>query len=312
MRLATVRRGGVAVVVALTDGGLRELTGMLPDPRTAVDPFVQLIEIIDELDPDVIAAQPLVEEHVSTFAPLVPRPGKIVAAPVNYHDHQEEMKVAGNVSALGFFLKSPASVLAHGGTVRLPYTDRRFDQEGELAFVIKKRARHIDPGDFLEYIAGYTCLLDITMRGGEDRSTRKSFDTFTPVGPYLVTPEEVGCLDDLTLRCSVNGILRQDADISDLIWGVPRFLSYASSVMTLEPGDIVTTGTPAGVGEIAEGDVIEVSIDRIGTLSVTVSAQGAVECPTEGAKSGPRPPAQVTPVRRRTSASELFNVNTFC
>lgn len=300
MRLATVNRGGAAVVAAVTDDGLRELTGLLPSPHTAVDPFVRLIEIIDELTPDLIAAQPLVEGHPPAFAPLVPRPGKIVAAPVNYQDHQEEMTVAGNVSALGFFLKSPASVLANGGTVRLPYTDRRFDQEGELAFVIKKRARDIDPGDFLDYIAGYTCLLDITMRGGEDRSTRKSFDTFTPVGPYLVTPDEIGCIDDLTLRCSVNGELRQDANISELIWGVPRFLSYASSVTTLEPGDIVTTGTPAGVGEISDGDVVEVSIDRIGTLGVTVSAQGAVECPTEGARSGPHPPSRPTPVRRRT------------
>ncbi len=299
MRLATVNQGGAAVVVAVTADGLHDLTGLLRSPRTAVDPFVQIVEIIDDLDSDVIAAQPLIEGRPS-FAPLVPKPGKIVAAPVNYTDHQEEMKVSGDVSALGFFLKSPASVLAHDGTVRLPYTDRRFDQEGELALVIKKQARNIDPDDYAEYIAGYTCLLDITMRGGEDRSTRKSFDTFTPVGPYLVTPDEVGSLDDLTLRCSVNGMPRQDADISELIWDVPRFLSYASSVTTLEPGDIVTTGTPAGVGEISDGDVVEVSIDRIGSLSVAVSAAGAVECPTLGARSGPRAPAHLTPLRRRT------------
>jgi 2-keto-4-pentenoate hydratase/2-oxohepta-3-ene-1,7-dioic acid hydratase in catechol pathway len=234
MRLATVDHGGAAVVVAVTDDGVRDLSDLLSSPHTAVDPFVQIIEIIDDLNPGVIVAQPLIKDQPA-FASLVPRPGKIVAAPVNYNDHQEEMKTAGDVSALGFLLKSPTSVLAHGGTVRLPYTDRRFDQEGELTLVIKKRARNSDPDDFLEYVAGFTCLLDITMRGGEDRSTRKSFDTFTPVGPYLVTPDEVGRLDDLTLRCSVNGVLRQDADISELIWGVPRFLGYASSVTTLGP-----------------------------------------------------------------------------
>jgi len=178
---------------------------------------------------------------------------------------------------------------------------RYSDQEGELAVVIKKRARHIDPDDYAEYVAGFTCLLDITMRGGEDRSTRKSFDTFTPVGPYLVTPDEVGDLAELTLRCSVNGVLRQDADIAELIWDVPTFISYASSVTTLEPGDIVTTGTPAGVGEISDGDTVEVSIDRIGTLSVTVSSQGAVACPTRGAHAGPQAPRQLTPVRDRGS-----------
>jgi 2-keto-4-pentenoate hydratase/2-oxohepta-3-ene-1,7-dioic acid hydratase in catechol pathway len=298
MRLASVKHHGAAIVVAVTEDGLRDLTGLLPDPQPTADPLVQLIGVVDDLDRDVIAAQPLVEGQPA-FVPVVSRPGKIVAAPVNYTDHQEEMKQLGNVSALGFFLKSPTSVLAHGGTVRLPYTDRRFDQEGELAVVIKKRARHIDPDDYAEYVAGFTCLLDITMRGGEDRSTRKSFDTFTPVGPYLVTPDEVGDLAELTLRCSVNGVLRQDADIAELIWDVPTFLSYASSVTTLEPGDIVTTGTPAGVGEISDGDTVKVSIDRIGTLSVTVSSQGAVACPTRGAHAGPQAPRQLTPVRDR-------------
>jgi 2-keto-4-pentenoate hydratase/2-oxohepta-3-ene-1,7-dioic acid hydratase in catechol pathway len=136
------------------------------------------------------------------------------------------------------------------------------------------------------------------MRGGEDRSIRKSFDTFTPVGPHLVTPDEVGNLSSLTLRCSVNGRLRQEAAISELIWDIPHFLSYASSVTTLEAGDIVTTGTPAGVGEINDGDSIEVSIGPLGPLTVTVSATDGVACPTNGANSGPHAPTHLTPVRR--------------
>jgi len=232
-----------------------------------------------------------------TLQPVVPEPSKIIAAPVNYRDHQAEMNEAYHIDALGIFLKAPSSVVAHGGTIRLPYTDRRFDQEGELALVIGRPGRDIDVTDALHHVAGYTCLLDITMRGGEDRSTRKSFDTFTPVGPYLVTPDEAGPLESLTLRTWVGEELRQDADIKDLIWSVPRLIAYASSVMTLHTGDIITTGTPAGVGAIADGDRITVEIDRIGRLQATVSAQDAVPCPTKGAHRGPTPPPTVTPVR---------------
>lgn len=96
----------------------------------------------------------------------------------------------------------------------------------------------------MNYVFGYTCLLDMTMRGGEDRSVRKSFDTFTPIGPSIVSPADIPPLDELELHLWVNGVLRQRADLSDLIWGLPKLISYVSSVMTLYPGDIVTTGTP--------------------------------------------------------------------
>jgi len=231
--------------------------------------------------------------------PVVPDPTKIVAAPVNYFDHKAEMNEDAHIDALGVFLKAPSSVIATGQTVRLPYVDRRFDQEGELAIVVGRTARNAAAADATSYVAGYTCLLDMTMRGGEDRSTRKSFDTFTPVGPYLVTPDEVGSLQDLRLQTWVNDELRQDADISDLIWGVPSLLEYVSSVMTLHPGDILTTGTPAGVGEVQDGDSIAVQITRVGRLEASVSAQGAVTCPTLGANRGPKPPAEVTAVRLR-------------
>lgn len=220
---------------------------------------------------------------------VVPDPSKIVAAPVNYLDHQSEMNEDAHIDALGVFLKAPSSVIPNGGTVSLPYLDRRFDQEGELALVIGRTARHVAEEDAVDHIAGYTCLLDLTMRGGEDRSTRKSFDTFTPVGPDLVTPDEVGELSALRLRTWVNEELRQDADIADLIWGVPALVSYISSVMTLHPGDIVSTGTPAGVGRITDGDTVVVEIDNVGRLEVTVSSAGAIACPTRSANRGPKP-----------------------
>jgi len=233
------------------------------------------------------------------FAPIVPDPGKIIAAPVNYRDHQNEMQEDFHIDSLGIFLKATSSVLGSNGVVRLPYLDRRFDQEGELALVIGQTVSNISVEDALSCVAGYTMLLDMTMRGGEDRSTRKSFDTFTPVGPYLVTPDEAGPLEEMRLRTWVNEKLRQDADVRELIWDVPRLISYASSVMTLQPGDIITTGTPAGIGQVSSGDRISVEITNLGTLTVQVSSEGAGICPTKGANRGPKPPETVTPVRAR-------------
>jgi 2-keto-4-pentenoate hydratase/2-oxohepta-3-ene-1,7-dioic acid hydratase in catechol pathway len=218
-------------------------------------------------------------------------PSKIIAAPVNYRDHQLEMNVASQVGALGIFLKAPSSLLDPGGTIQLPYHDRRFDHEGELALVIGRTARRVSEQDALAYVFGYTGLLDITMRGGEDRSTRKSFETFTPMGPVLVTADEFGDPDDVELRCWVNDKLRQKAGTRDLIWGVAQLVSYASWVTTLHPGDVITTGTPAGVGPIVAGDTVRLELSGLGPdLVVDVAADDAIECPTSGHDSGPVPP----------------------
>jgi 2-keto-4-pentenoate hydratase/2-oxohepta-3-ene-1,7-dioic acid hydratase in catechol pathway len=218
-------------------------------------------------------------------------PSKIIAAPVNYRDHQAEMNSEAQVGALGFFLKAPSSLLDPGGTIQLPYHDRRFDQEGELALVIGRTARHVSEQAALGCVFGYTGLLDITMRGGEDRSTRKSFDTFTPMGPVLVTADEFGDPGDVELRCWVAGELRQKASTRDLIWSVARLVSYASSVATLYPGDVITTGTPAGVGPIAAGDTIRLELSGLGLdLTVQVAADATIASPTSGHGRGPVPP----------------------
>lgn len=271
----------------------------LPAATAALSPMRRLILNRGgdlECDQEALSGLPGFDIDEVTLLPLVPDPTKIVAAPVNYRDHQSEMNQDAHIEALGFFLKAPSSVCATASTVQLPYNDRRFDQEGELALVIGRTARHVRVEDALDHVAGYTCLLDMTMRGGEDRSTRKSFDTFTPVGPHLVTPDEVGSLQSLQLRLWVNGTLRQSAAVADLIWDVPHFLSYASSVSTLHPGDVLTTGTPAGVGQVRDGDVIRLEIDRVGRLEAAVSAAQAVSCPTKGANRGPKPPTGLTPV----------------
>lgn len=228
-----------------------------------------------------------------TWSAPVPDPSKIMAAPVNYRSHQDEMNEAVQVAGLGLFLKAPSSVTGSGGRIVLPYSDRRFDQEAELAAVIGTTARTVPVTTALDHVFGYTALLDITMRGGEDRSTRKSFETFTPMGPWLVTADEFGSPDDAELECFVNGERRQSANTRDLIWGVAELVSYASSVTTLHPGDVVSTGTPAGVGALRDGDTVEVGLSGLGgVLRMTVTDHGAVPSPTTGRDRGPVPPPE--------------------
>lgn len=295
---------GSTVGARTSDSELVDLRPLMPSGNTGVSAIRQLLEFVGgrpTFDTADLAGLPTLSLDDVAFEPIVPDPTKVIAAPVNYLDHQQEMAQDYGIEALGIFLKAPSSVIGHSGIVQLPYTDRRFDQEGELAVVIGRSARFVPVEEALDVVAGYTCCLDITMRGGEDRSTRKSFDTFTPVGPFLVTADEAGDISTLQLRTTVSGDLRQDADIAELIWDVPSLVSYASSVMTLRPGDIITTGTPAGVGQINDGDTIALDIDRVGKLTVSVSTAGAIACPTKGAQRGPKPPSQVTPVRSRVS-----------
>ena len=282
-RLAVADQGGV----------WRDVTAAALGPDAAdsmVSPMRQFLSRHGSLASLASAAADAEKADIAAVLPPVPDPGKIVAAPVNYRDHQVEMSETTAIDSLGVFLKAPSSLTADGGTVWLPYHDRRFDQEGELAVIIGKRAHGVRREEALDHVAGYACLLDMTMRGGEDRSVRKSFDTFTPVGPYLVTPAEAGDLTELELRTWVDDQLRQDARLADLIWDVPKLIAYASSVMTLHPGDLIATGTPAGVGQVRDGQRITVEITRVGRLQVTVTSDGAVACPTLGRGRGPVPP----------------------
>lgn len=287
MRLTTFDDDRIGVV---TDNHITDISDLVePSPgvsrmrRFIAAPRLDLAAVAVRERPSRLLAE------VELRAP-VPDPGAIVAAPVNYQDHREEMKETGDVSALGFFLKSPTSVLGHGGTIRLPYDDRRFDHEAEVAIVIGRETRNVSETKALDHVFGYTGLLDVTMRGGEDRSIRKSFDTFTPFGPWVVTPDEFGDPTDVDFSLTTNGQGRQKSNTSDLIWGVARFVAYVSSVMTLRPGDVVSTGTPAGVSPIEDGDTVRLSVDRVGDLVVTVSSAGATPSVTRGHTAGPVPP----------------------
>ncbi|MEV6308245.1 fumarylacetoacetate hydrolase family protein [Streptomyces sp. NPDC051840] len=212
--------------------------------------------------------------EVTLEAPL-PRPGKIVGAPVNYLDHNAEMEYTTSVADLGVFLKANSSVIGPGQDILLPYSDKRTDQEGELGVVMGRTARHVGADEALDHVFGYTCVLDITVRSGEDRSTRKSFDTFTPLGPWIVTADEIPDPDTLDLRCDVGGATRQRTNTADLIFGVRELIAYTSSVMTLHPGDVIATGTPAGVGPLGHGDRVVLEIEKVGRLEVGVDGSRA-------------------------------------
>jgi 2-keto-4-pentenoate hydratase/2-oxohepta-3-ene-1,7-dioic acid hydratase in catechol pathway len=245
----------------------------------------------------MIAHLDKVVERVRTIAPQSPvlplaglkllspvaNPGKIVAAPVNYQKHLEEVKGdpklhqnnpahTASIETIGLFLKATSSLVGPGEGIALRKLDRRNDHEVELAFIIGKQASNVSRDDALQYVAAYSIGLDITIRGPEDRSFRKSPDSYTVLGPWLVTADEIPNPRELDLSISVNGEVRQKSNTKYMILGVPELIEFASSFYTLHPGDIVITGTPEGVSPIQPGDVIAASIEKIGTMEVRVRA----------------------------------------
>ena len=276
MRLASTVDARLVVVTGDRLVDVTDALGLVAGPG---GPLLALLERGDAaeslaaLDLDGLPALPL--DGARLAAPIA-RPGKVVGAPVNYIDHKVEMHEQRTIADYGVFLKASSSVIGPGEDIRLPYLDVRTDQEGELGVVIGRTASRVPVERALEHVFGYLPLLDITVRSGEDRSTRKSFDTFTPIGPWVTTADEVGDPDDLRLRCWVGGELRQDVSTRELIFDVAELVAYASHVMTLHPGDVIATGTPAGVGPIAAGQRVAVEIDRLGRLEVGVTDDGAI------------------------------------
>ncbi|MGX1274700.1 fumarylacetoacetate hydrolase family protein [Streptomyces phaeoluteigriseus] len=276
MRLALFNKGRLGLVdgddiVDVTD----QVAGAdTPGPAGALQRHIETVADGDTIPFNLsgLVRVPLAEAVLE--APL-PRPGKIVGAPVNYLDHKAEMQYTTSVADLGVFLKASSSVIGPGEDIVLPYRDKRTDQEGELGVVIGRTGAHVSADEALEYVFGYTCVLDITVRSGEDRSTRKSFDTFTPLGPWIVTADEIPDPDALDLRCDVGGTTRQHTNTANLIFGVRELIAYTSSVMTLHPGDVIATGTPAGVGPLTHGDRVVLEIERVGRLEVGVDGSRA-------------------------------------
>nr|WP_255437775.1 fumarylacetoacetate hydrolase family protein [Thalassobacillus sp. CUG 92003] len=207
----------------------------------------------------------------------VPATGKIWAAPVNYLKHQEEMNQQFNnaprtIKDIQLFLKSPSSLSGPSDPIVLPMEGSRTDHEAELGFVVGKKGRNIKTSEAEDYIFGYFALLDISVRGNEERSWRKSFDTFTPIGPYLVTSDEIDDPNKLDFKLWVNDELRQDGNTRHLIYDCNKCLEAVTQNMTVYPGDIIATGTPEGVGPIQEGDNVKIHVQDVGEFTVPVIA----------------------------------------
>lgn len=208
-------------------------------------------------------------------------PGKIVAAPVNYKKHLEEaradaeihhQKQVEEIQRVGLFLKATSSLVGPSEGIAIRHLERRTDHEIELAAVIGTKADRVTREQALSHIAGYSIGLDITVRGPEERSLRKSIDSYSVLGPALVTADEIADSSALDLELRVNGELRQKANTRDLLIGIADLIVFASAFYTLHPGDVILTGTPEGVGPIKPGDVIDASISQIGAMRVAVRA----------------------------------------
>ena len=213
-------------------------------------------------------------------------PTKVLAAPANYRKHVEQdtldpgvdhgahrdavINLDRPVDTYGLFLKAPSSVVGPADGVQLPFSDRRTDHEVELAVIIGREARHVRAADAHDYIAGYAIGLDITVRGTEERSFRKSADSFSVLGPWLTTADMIPDAEDLQIALSVNGIERQNSSTGAMTVGIAELIEIASRVYTLYPGDVLMTGTPEGVGAIVPGDLITARCSSIGSFEIAV------------------------------------------
>jgi 2,4-didehydro-3-deoxy-L-rhamnonate hydrolase len=219
---------------------------------------------------------------------VITAPTKIMAAPANYRDHvavdaqdpgidhgvhaRQLQGLEHPVESLGLFLKATSSLAGPADGIRINRPDRRTDYEVELVVILGRTARNVAAADALSYVAGYCVGLDMSVRGIEDRSFRKSADTFTVLGPWLTTAEEIADPGALTLWLSLNGVERQRCSTAEMTVGIPRLIELASAAYTLYPGDVLMTGTPAGVGAVVPGDTIVAGCDGLGQMTVRVSS----------------------------------------
>jgi 2,4-diketo-3-deoxy-L-fuconate hydrolase len=217
-------------------------------------------------------------QDVNLLSPVM-NPTKVIGVPVNYLKHVEEAdanrkifttRYQGGIEEQGLFLKASSALVGCSEGVRVRFPSRRTDHEMELGVIIGKVASNISEDEALSYVAGYAIALDMVVRGPEDRSLRKSVDTYAVLGPWLVTADEIADPANLSFSLSVNGTVRQASNTSNMIMSIPRQITWASQFYTLWPGDIIMTGTCEGVGQVHPGDVIQCEIQDIGAMDVPV------------------------------------------
>lgn len=279
MRLCRFGENRLGLVETSTPPGandnVRDVTAALdelPSYRYPLPPGDMLIANIDAVAARarVLAqtAPATAIDRVHLLSPVA-NPSKIIGAPMNYRTGQDEAAIAGALS-IGLFLKATGSLSGAGEGITLRMTERQIDHEVELGVVIGKAGSNIRREDALTHVAGYAVALDITPHGKEERSLRKSCETYSVLGPWLVTADEIPDPTNLDLQLEVNGERRQQGNTSQMIRDVAAMIAYASSFYTLYPGDVFLSGTPAGVGPIRPGDELVATIEKVGTMKVRV------------------------------------------
>ena len=288
MKLCRFDEDRLGVVV---DGTIRDITNIQSEIRDKA--------AYDMKGDAVVAALPEYRERMEVAAnsapeisvsdvkllPPIARQCKTMAAPVNYEAHVAEMAAQPHITGedkgprrpsgiqnQGIFLKANSAVVGPSEGVAIRFPDRRNDHEVEFVIIIGKTGSRIKREDAMDYVAGYTLGLDMTVRGIEDRSFRKSCDGYAPVGPWMVTADEIPDPGNVPFTVHLNGKLQQDAHTRDLIFDVPRLIEFASEFYTIHPGDYLFTGSPPGVSEVHPGDVMHCACDLIGDMSVAVRA----------------------------------------
>ena len=285
MRLARFNDGKYGIVVGDTIHDVTAVVERIVARAGAVrgDPVVAVLDQIKASVPDPETYQDYPVADVSLLSPVA-SPTKLVAAPTNYRAHIAEMAADKSVSnphlptdigKAGMFLKANSALVGPSQGVALRFPERRNDHEVELVLVIGREGSDIPEARALDHVAAYTLGLDMTLRGPEDRSFRKSIDTYAVLGPWLVTADEIPDPDNVSFSLKVNGEVRQDANTSDLVYGVRKLIAYASSFYTLLPGDVIYTGSPEGVSPVKPGDVMLAECPAIGAMEVKVRLHGA-------------------------------------
>ncbi len=283
MKLVTFQDSASTRIGALVDGGVADLTKI--DPSLPSD-MIALLEGGDAALAKAKAAAAsggatLALSDVKLLAPI-PRPGKIICIGLNYRDHAGETGAA-IPTAPTVFAKWANVIVAPGDAIVLPTNTEQIDYEAEFVFVIGKRGRNISEADALDYVVGYAPFNDVSARDFQNRTSQwtmgKTFDTFGPFGPSITTADEIADPHDLDIWLDINGEELQRSNTRELIFNINQLVADLSSVMTLEPGDIVSTGTPAGVGVartpkrwLVAGDVVTVHIEGLGSLTNPVVA----------------------------------------
>ena len=261
--------------------GALDVLPLMKWPVPLGDAFILNLETLTSEMQRLAPDAPSVSLSDITLKSPVANPSKIIGAPINYQKHIDESvtddgivssRPISHISDWGMFLKANSALVGSGEGVALRFTEARNDHEMELAVIIGKKGTNISIEEARSYIAGYAIGLDMTTRGKELQSFRKSADTYAVLGPWLVTADEIPDPNNLDLKISVNGEVRQNSNTQELVYNVEKLIEYTSERYTLYPGDIIMTGTPDGVGPVKPGDVMTCELEGIGIMDVKVQA----------------------------------------